>query len=159
MSSATIPAMSRYVVTRSATIDAPAATVHALVNSFREWRKWSPWEDLDPDLERTYTGPPAGPGARYVWKGNRQAGQGSMEITASEPERIDLILTFAMPFKEENAVTFDLAPSGDGTEVTWTMRGRLGGVMGLIGRFLPMDKWVGPDFEKGLARLKAAAEG
>lgn len=150
--------MSGYVVTRSAVMAAPASSLHSLIDSFHQWRRWSPWEDIDPDLERTYAGPDAGVGAHYAWKGNKKAGAGSMEIVGSEPRRVDVELVFAMPFKATNTLTFDLVPVAEGTEVTWTMRGQMGGVLGLLGRFMPMDRWVGPDFEKGLARLKAAAE-
>ena len=65
-----------YTVTRTTTIEAPAERVHALVNDFHEWPKWSPWEDLDPQLRRTYSGPDAGVGATYAWEGNKKAGQG-----------------------------------------------------------------------------------
>ena len=74
-----------FEVTRSTSIAADPARVHALVNDFHEWQKWSPWEDVDPDLQRTYTGPDAGVGAHYAWSGNKKAGAGSMEITGSTP--------------------------------------------------------------------------
>ena len=152
--------MGTYVVSRSIPIDADPARVHGLVNDFREWRAWSPWEGLDPDLERTYEGPDAGVGARYSWRGNRKAGQGSMEITSSDPQRIEVALSFFRPFKADNQVTFDLVPSSGGrTDVTWTMTGEQKGLMGLLGKVVPMDKLVGKDFEKGLAQLKSSAEG
>ena len=49
-------------------------------------------------------------------------------------------------------------PTDAGTEVTWHMTGEQTGLMGVVGRVVKMDKLIGPDFEKGLARLKAAAE-
>ncbi len=151
--------MGTYEVSRSIPVEADPARVHGLVNDFREWRAWSPWEDLDPALERTYEGPEAGVGARYSWRGNRKAGEGSMELTSSTPQRIEVALTFLRPFKASNQVTFDLVPSSGGsTDVTWTMTGEQKGLMGVLGKVIPMDKLVGKDFEKGLARLKAAAE-
>jgi hypothetical protein len=151
--------MSSYEVARSATIAADPARVHALVDDFHAWQEWSPWEDVDPDLERTYTGPDRGVGAHYAWSGNRKAGHGSMEITGSTPERIDVRLVFLKPFSATNDVTFTLAPDGaGGTAVEWRMRGEQKGVWGFVGRFMNMEKLVGGDFEKGLARLKAAAE-
>lgn len=53
---------------------------------------------------------------------------------------------------------FELQPDGDGTQVTWRMIGPHTAVTRLMGVFLSMDRMVGPDFEKGLARLRAAAE-
>ena len=150
--------MGAYTVTRSTDVDAEPAHLHALIDDFHEWVAWSPWEDLDPDLERTYSGPDRGVGAHYAWSGNRKAGRGSMEITSSTPQQIGVALTFQAPFASTTDVTFDLVPSGSGTTVTWTMRGETKGVMALFGRLVPMDKLVGKDFEKGLARLKAVAE-
>src|SRR5262245_56666899 len=120
--------MSTFEISRSATIDAPAADVHALINDFHEWTKWSPWEDVDPDLQRTYTGPDAGVGASYAWQGNRRAGQGSMVITSSTPERIALQLAFLKPWKATNDVAFALTPTGNGTQVTWSMSGEQKGM-------------------------------
>ena len=52
-----------FEVSRSETINAEPARVHALIDDFHEWTEWSPWEDVDPDLQRTYTGPDPGVGA------------------------------------------------------------------------------------------------
>jgi hypothetical protein len=150
--------MSSYEVARSTTIGADPARVHALVNDFHEWQRWSPWEDLDPDLERSYTGPDSGLGAHYAWSGNRKAGAGSMEITGSAPDAIDVQLEFLKPFAAVNQVRFTMTPIAGGTDVEWRMTGEQKGLWGLVGRFLNMDKLVGKDFEKGLARLKTAAE-
>ena len=151
--------MSTFEVTRSATVNADAAAVHALIDDFHEWTKWSPWEDVDPDLQRTYSGADSGVGAKYAWSGNRKAGQGNMRITSSTPERIGVELSFLKPWKATNDVTFTLAPSGSGTEVTWRMTGEQKGLAALFGKVFNMDRLVGKDFDKGLTRLKAAAEG
>jgi hypothetical protein len=132
--------------------------VHALIDDFHEWPAWSPWEDLDPDLQRTYTGPATGVGAHYAWRGNRKAGQGTMEITGSSPDRIDIDLVFMKPFDSASKVTFELVPMDAGTEVTWRMRGEQKGIWGVVGKVVSMDRLVGKDFEKGLTRLKAILE-
>jgi hypothetical protein len=151
--------MADFEVVRSTTIAAPAERVHGLIDDFRAWRAWSPWEDVDPELRREYSGSESGVGARYAWEGNRKAGKGNMEITGSTPERIDIRLTFEKPWKASNAVVFSLAPGGDGaTEVTWRMSGTSRGFAALFGKLFSMDRLVGKDFEKGLARMKAAAE-
>ncbi|GAW51320.1 MULTISPECIES: SRPBCC family protein [unclassified Nocardioides] len=154
--------MSGFVVVRSTTVAADPARVHALVDDFHQWQAWSPWEGLDPDLRRTYSGPASGVGARYSWEGNRKAGAGSMEITGSTPGTVDIRLAFLKPFENTNRVTFTLTPTpvdgAPGTTVEWRMSGERTGFWGLVGRVLPMDRLIGKDFEKGLARLKAAAE-
>lgn len=150
--------MGTFEVSRSATIAADPASVHRRINDFREWTAWSPWEDVDPHLQRTYTGPDEGVGAHYAWQGNRKAGQGSMEIVSSTPEQIGVELTFLKPWKATNDVTFTLAATGSGTEVTWRMTGEHQGIGKVFSLVVSMDKLVGKDFEKGLARLKAVSE-
>lgn len=144
--------------THRTTIGADEAAVHALINDFHEWQRWSPWEELDPDLERTFNGPEAGVGARYAWAGNKKVGTGSMEITLSSPDRIDIDLEFLAPMKAHNKITFALTPVDDGTEVAWTMSGDRNLLMTVMGKVY-FDKAIGRDFERGLAKLKAAAEG
>lgn len=150
--------MAAFEVSRTAHIAADPARVHALVNDLRQWREWSPWEALDPALEREYDGPGAGVGASYSWSGNRKAGTGSMRITASTPEQIGVDLSFIKPFKADNQVSFDLQPNDGGTQVTWRMSGEQRGLSAVFGKLVPMDRLVGRDFEKGLAQLKALAE-
>jgi Polyketide cyclase / dehydrase and lipid transport len=150
--------MTAYEVQRSAVVPADVATVHAMINSFHRWTAWSPWEGLDPDMERSYSGPEAGPGAHYSWSGNRKAGSGSMTIKASAPNRIDLVVDFVKPFKASNPTSFVLEPVDGGTKVTWIMSGEHKGVAALFFRFASMDKMIGPDFEKGLAQLTREAE-
>jgi hypothetical protein len=150
--------MSNFTVSRSTTISAPAATVHALVDDFHAWVDWSPWEGLDPAMERTYTGPDRGVGAHYAWKGNSKAGSGSMEITSSAPDAIAITLTFLKPWKATNAVTFTFEPEGEATRVSWSMSGAHAGLGRVFALFMNMDKLVGKDFERGLAALKEQAE-
>lgn len=150
--------MAPYEVQRSAVIPAGVETVHALINSFHRWTAWSPWEDVDPALQRTYSGPDTGPGAHYAWTGNRKAGRGSMTINESAPQRIDLVVDFEKPFKAHNPTSFLLEPVDGGTKVTWLMTGEHKGLAALVFRFMSMDKMIGPDFEKGLTRLSAAAQ-
>jgi hypothetical protein len=82
-----------------------------------------------------------------------------MEITeAVEPSKVAIALNFVKPFKASNTTTFDLAPDGDSTLVTWTMTGPMTMMTKVMGIFKSMDKMIGPDFEKGLAKLKATTE-
>jgi hypothetical protein len=149
---------STYVVERSARIDAPVAAVRERLVDLRRWQAWSPWEDLDPNLTRTYGGADAGVGATYGWEGNRKAGKGRMEITGVDDGSVTIDLQFLKPFKSRSTTVFTLRPDGDATEVTWTMTGPKTLMTKVMGIFTSMDKMIGPDFEKGLARLAADAE-
>jgi uncharacterized protein YndB with AHSA1/START domain len=149
-----------YTVERSTVIQAPPERVYAQLADFHNWAQWSPWEDLDPGMQRTYSGATAGAGAVYAWSGNRRAGQGRMQITDTrEPARVDIDLAFEKPFKARNDTSFTLEPQGDRTRVIWSMTGQRTLVIKLMTLVVSMDKFLGADFEKGLARLKAVAEG
>lgn len=151
--------MSTYEVTRTAVIQAPAEEIFPLVNSFHEWTKWSPWESVDPTMDRSYSGSDSGVGAKYAWNGNRKAGAGTMEIVGSaEPQSIKIRLAFTKPFKAVNPTAFTFTPAGGGTQVTWTMTGENKGIAKLLARFMNMDKMIGADFERGLASLAGAVE-
>lgn len=148
-----------YTVERSTTIAATPQRVYEQLADFHNWTNWSPWEDVDPNLQRTYSGADSGTGAVYAWSGNRKAGQGRMEIIdAAEPSKVQIDLVFEKPWKARNDTVFAISPQGDGSHVTWTMTASKTLLTKVMGIFTSMDKMVGPDFEKGLARLKGTTE-
>jgi uncharacterized protein YndB with AHSA1/START domain len=147
-----------FSVVRNAGIKAPPEKVLALINDFREWPKWSPWEKLDPAMTKTLSGPPSGAGSIYEWTGNKKVGQGRMEILGVSPSQVDIDLQFMAPWKAHNKTVFTLTPEEGGTAVTWTMTGTSPFMFKLMGLFMNMDKMIGNDFEKGLAAMKSAAE-
>ncbi len=151
---------SSFSVTRSATIGAPAEKVFDLVNDFHNWAKWSPWLKLDPAAKTLIPGPPSGTGAIFTWAGNNAVGEGKMTIIASEPPtHIGIKLEFIKPFPSTAQEEFHFASKSDATEVTWTMSGENNFLSKAFCLFTGgMDKMIGPDFEKGLALMKTAAE-
>jgi len=146
-------------IERSATFQAPPDKVFALINDFRNWGGWSPWEKKDPAMKRTMSTTTSGQGAHYAWDGNKEVGQGSMTITESvPPSKIAINLDFAKPFEAHNQVEFTLTNEGNGTRVTWAMFGPVPYVSKIMHLFFDIDRMVGGDFEAGLANLKALAE-
>ncbi len=147
-------------VERATTIAAPPTAVFPYLNDFHKWPDWSPWEKLDPNMQRTHSGAPAGVGARYAWSGNSKAGEGSMTITDSTPnERVLIDLDFLKPFKSSSITEFALSRAAAGTQVSWTMTGKHNIATKAFSLVTSMDKIVGGDFERGLTNLKSAAEG
>jgi hypothetical protein len=150
---------SAFHIARTAVISAPAAAVFAQVNDFRNWQAWSPWEDIDPAMKRTYEGASAGSGAVYSWAGNNQVGEGRMTITESHPsDLIRIKLEFLKPFAATHTAEFTFTPERDNTVVTWSMTGNNNFVAKGIALFMNMDKMIGSQFEKGLAQLGQVAE-
>ena len=149
-----------FTVTRSATIAAPPERVFAQVNDFKNWNGWSPWAKLDPNCQYTLGSPAGGEGATYAWAGNGDVGEGKMTITESKPaERVRIKLEFVKPFAATNQADFTFKPEGAGTNVTWSMSGEKNFLSKAFCMFIDMDQMVGGDFEKGLAEMKAIAEG
>ena len=145
-------------VQRTVLINAPSDKVFPLINDIKAWTAWSPYEKKDPAMKRTYGAVTAGKGATYAWDGDKNVGQGSIEIVESGPRKILLKLDFVKPFEAHNMGEFLLEPKGDSTSVTWATYGPSPYISKVVGTFMNIDDLIGRDFEKGLADLKAAAE-
>lgn len=148
-----------FTVQRSADVDAAPDAIFALVNDFRQWREWSPYEAKDPELKRTLSGADAGQGSVYEWSGNNNVGTGRMEITdATAPNKVVIKLDFMKPFEAHNIAEFTMEPQGATSRVTWAMRGPAPFITKVMQTVMNFDKMIGKDFEQGLANLKAIAE-
>ena len=146
-------------VERAITVKAPPDRIFPLINDFRQWVTWSPYENKDPALKRSYNGAASGKGAVYGWEGNKSVGSGRMEILeASAPAKIVIKLDFFTPFEGHNTAEFTMLPKGDATKVTWLMHGPSPFIGKIMHVFINMDRMVGKDFEIGLANLKRLTE-
>jgi uncharacterized protein YndB with AHSA1/START domain len=146
-------------VQRATTIKAAPDKIFALINDFKAWPQWSPYENKDPNMQRTLSGADMGTGSIYEWRGDKNVGQGRMEITDSTaPSKIVIKLDFLKPFEAHNTATFTLVPQGDATEVIWAMDGPSTFITKVMGVFVNLDKMIGTDFEAGLANLKRLTE-
>jgi hypothetical protein len=145
-------------IERSLVVNAPPAAIAPLITDFHRWPEWSPYENRDRKMKRTYGGSPSGAHAVYEWSGNSAVGAGRMEISDVSPEKVTIVLDFSKPFQAHNTAEFLLQPKGDSTEVTWAMAGSNSFMAKLTSLFFNMDQLVGKDFETGLAKLKAVVE-
>ena len=145
-------------VERSVQIAAAPHVVFTLVDNLRNFNRWSPWAERDPETVYTFSGPDAGVGATMSWASdNPQVGAGSQRLTTSQPHsRVEAQLDFGAQGTAESF--FDLQPADDGTAVTWGFDTDFG--LDLVGRYMGLmfDSWIGADYEAGLANLKALAE-
>lgn len=148
-----------FTVTRSIDIRAPAEKLYPHVADFHAWAAWSPYEKRDPAMKRRFSGKSSGVGAVYEWDGNRNVGQGRMEILESTaPSKLRIDLQFLKPFKAHNVAEFTFEPHGQDTTVTWAMHGPKTFMSRVMGLFMNMDKMIGKDFEAGLQNLKLMTE-
>ncbi|MEZ5831073.1 MAG: SRPBCC family protein [Dongiaceae bacterium] len=144
-------------VERSIVVNAPQAQLFDALNGFKRFNEFSPWASLDPKTKYSYAGPESGVGARMSWtSSDKKIGSGTNEIIESRPpEFIRTRLDFGGQLAE---ATFKFEPAGGATRVIWGFDGDLGN--NPVARFvgLMFDKWIGSDYEKGLARLKEVME-
>jgi uncharacterized protein YndB with AHSA1/START domain len=152
-----------FSVQRATTVKAPPESIFPLINDFHQWGSWSPYENKDPAMQRSYSGAADGKGAVYGWQGNKNVGSGRMEILdASEPSKIVIKLDFFTPFEGHNTAEFTMLPQGDATNrttnVTWLMHGPAPFMSKVMQVFINLDRMIGKDFEIGLANLKRLTE-
>ena len=148
-----------FAVQRAAIVSAPPERIFPLINDFRQWGSWSPYEHKDPAMKRTFSGTPRGTGAVYAWEGDSNVGSGRMEILDSAvPSKIVIKLDFSTPFEAHNIAEFTMLLQDDATRVTWRMHGPAPFMARIMHVFINIDKMVGKDFEAGLANLKRLAE-
>lgn len=151
-------------VERSIVIERPATMMFEILNSYRYFNEWSPWAKRDPKAKFIVSGPESGVGARMSWVGDPQlVGSGWQQIVASKPyEQINIKLDFDAQGVADTG--FKLTPAGDATRVTWFFDSDLTEGVNFLDSFLAryfgllFDRWVGGDYELGLANLKQYAE-
>ncbi len=148
-----------FSVRRATTVKAAPEKIFPAINDFHRWTDWSPYENKDPAMKRSYGGADSGKGAVYGWDGNNNVGSGRMEILdASMPSKIVIKLDFFKPFEGHNTAEFTMLPQGDATQLTWLMHGPAPFMSRLMQVFVNLDRMIGKDFEVGLSNLKALAE-
>src|SRR5260370_12020943 len=148
-----------FSVQRVITVQAPPERIFPLINDFHRWGTWSPYENKDPAMKRSFSGAESGRGAVYAWEGNKNVGSGRMEILdASTPSKIVIKLDFFKPFEGHNTAEFTMLPQGDATSVNWVMHGPAPFMSKVMQVFMNIDKMIGKDFEVGLANLKRLTE-
>jgi uncharacterized protein YndB with AHSA1/START domain len=152
-----------FSVQRATTVRAPPERIFPLINDFHQWGSWSPYENKDPAMKRSFSGAADGKGAVYGWEGNKNVGSGRMEIMdTSKSSKIVIKLDFFTPFEGHNTAEFTMLPQGDATSlttnVTWLMHGPAPFMSKVMQVFINLDNMIGKDFEIGLANLKRLTE-
>lgn len=144
------------VVTRSIEIAAPQDKVFAIVGDMNRLQEYSPWHEIDPKTKYTLEVPAAGVGQKMSWTSdNPDVGSGTRTVAEYQPPT-HVASDLDLPRVKAKA-TWDLEPAGSGTKATWSYQAKLDGI---ADRWfgLWIDQRIGANYEKGLAKLKIAAE-
>jgi hypothetical protein len=150
---------SKFHYERSGLIEASASKIFPYISNFKRGAEWSPYEKLDPNLKRTFSGTDGTVGSVLEFEGNVNAGSGKLEILKLIPDQlVDIKLTMTKPMYGENLVQYRLTPEGSGTRFTWSMSGDAGFMGKLFGVFIDCEKMVGDQFNQGIANLRQLVE-
>lgn len=146
-------------VERKIVIKASPEKIFPWLEDPKKTTEWSPWEKMDPNVKKTFSGAAKGKGAVYEWDGNKDIGAGRLEITESvPPTTVVMDLHFLRPMDDRSVARYETKAVDGGTEVTWSISGKNTFVAKIMCVFMNMDKMIGGEFEKGLADLKTLAE-
>lgn len=144
---------------RSGVINAPAEKIFPFISNFRLGAQWSPYEQKDPNMKKTFIGPDAQVGAVMEFDGNRESGSGKLEMLKLVPNELaELRLLMTKPMNADHIIEYRLTPEGAGTKFTWAMHGDGGFMSKLMTTLIDCEKMIGGDMEKGIANLKTLVE-
>jgi uncharacterized protein YndB with AHSA1/START domain len=143
-------------VERSAVINAPEMDVFPYLVDLRKFNEWSPWAKRDPETHYVFEGAREGKGARMEWNSD-QIGTGEMEIVEIEANK-SVVLALDFGAKGTATASYLLSPAGAGTKVTWGINTDVGNNPMARWTGLMLDRWIGADYEEGLANLKKLVE-
>ena len=147
-----------YKVERSTGIKSKPEVIYNLTSNFAQWHLWVAWtKELDSTAVFEMKGPAGQVGTSWTWNGKKM-GEGIMTSSELIPGQLvayDLAFNHGK-YKSNGKILIE--KQGDSCKVSWIDEGKLG--FNPIARYMGlfMDKMMGPDFEKGLAKLKMVAE-
>jgi effector-binding domain-containing protein len=145
-------------VERSIQINVSADVVRSKIVDLKFFHEsWSPWTEKDPDMTVTYSGETGKEGSSMSWVSDKkEVGKGTMTYKGMHGDTIVESLYF--DGQGEAQVFHIVSAEGTGSKVSWVMQNAVPFPFRAIMLFMNMDKMVGPDFEKGLAKLKSVLE-
>lgn len=144
---------STFEVSRTRTINAPAAVIYKNVNDFKNWQDWSSWVEADKNMKITLPRLTSGVNGSYSWED--KDGIGSMKTLQTVANTsITQKMQFADYPPSDIQWTFKSNPNGS-TDVTWSISGKdlpFGFKMYTIFSG-GMEKQIAPHYERSLEKL------
>jgi hypothetical protein len=148
-----------YLIAREVTISASDKKIFPYLNNSEKANMWMPWQETDPSVKMTYSGPAEGVGSISSWDSTGRMGTGEAKVIESIPNKsVKMQITYTKPMQMVQLSEFSMTPAGKANIVRWSVKGTNPFIGRIFCAFSNMDKMVGGSFEKGLAKLKALAE-
>lgn len=146
-------------ISREIVIKATPEVLFPFINNSRKMNDWMPWQDSDPGVKMQYSGPDEGVGSKSSWDSPGKMGTGNAIVIESVQNRsVKTQLTYTKPMEMAQLAEVSLTPVDGGTKVKWSVDGHNGFMFRLMGVIMNVEKMVGDEFDKGLSKLKIAAE-
>ncbi|WP_396600413.1 GyrI-like domain-containing protein [Algibacter sp. R77976] len=147
-----------FQVSRTRTINAPAAVIYNNVIDYKNWEAWSSWAEADPEMKITLPEQTNGIGGSYTWED--KDGIGTMKtIETVANTSINQQMQFA-DFPPSD-ITWEFKPNDDGsTEATWSISGKdLPFGFKAFATFMGgMEKQIAPHYERSLEKLDSIVQ-
>lgn len=144
---------------RSVTINAPKPVVENYMFQYKNFDKWSPWQEMDSNMTTEIIGPERTAGTKYSWAGNDKVGSGEMVVKSAKDGELEYTMNFKEPMESTAEGYWRVEDAGNNTsKAIWGFTTHIGFPFNGIMMVMGMKKYLEEDFDKGLNKLKAYAE-
>ncbi len=144
-----------HFIVRETVINASKDIVYDQINDLKKWDTWSPWEQMDATIKKTFGPSSEGNGSYYTWD-SKHSGKGKMTITGTSADTINTAIEFVGMGTAKSAYTF--SKQDNNTKVSWNFSFDTPFPWNAVNWIMRGDNSVGKDFDKGLASLKKVCE-
>jgi effector-binding domain-containing protein len=139
-----------FEVEKSIDINNSAILVFEQINNLKNWEKWDPWLNNEPNMKLQYNNTKSGVGSLKKWE-SKSYSNGQMEIIESFFINSIKIKTSIQGWSSFN-FSFNFYPIKKGVRIKWKSTGELTFLMRVMAPVI--KKMIGQDIENGLMNLK-----
>lgn len=151
--------MKQLSIQKSIEIKASLNTVFEHIAYLKNFPKWSPFLEADPDQKYEVKGTDGQVGAQYHWEGNKGKDLGYQEIKAIIPSKSVLMqCDIQKPFTAQPTFNYQLKQKGENVVVTQDFELPIKGMNLFFMKLFGAVKDINKMNERGLALLKIACE-
>lgn len=140
-------------VVSTAEYEKPPEVLYSQVVDFKNYKKWNPWTQTDPNAENIISEPSHGVGAQWQWEGD-EVGIGRMKTIETQAPQMIKNELYLMKDGEPSFDLWTFEEIEKGTKVTWKNEITLSYPVGVfLGMF--MESILKEDQEQGFENLRS----